>query len=87
MRLATSLAAAVGGLMLLAGPAAALPVAPAPATAGIELAAQGCGPGWARNRFGRCRPMMRPYMAPRRFYRQRCVVRQTPYGFRRVCRW
>ncbi|AWN36294.1 GCG_CRPN prefix-to-repeats domain-containing protein [Methylobacterium radiodurans] len=50
----------------------------------IETVAQGCGPGWARGPYGRCRPFAGP---PRGFYGRRCFLRPTPYGPRRVCRW
>jgi hypothetical protein len=36
--------------------AQAMPVAPAPADGMTTLVAQGCGPGFARNAAGRCRP-------------------------------
>lgn len=44
----------------LAGAAMAMPAAPAPLARGldnVEQVAQGCGPGWARDRWGNCRPM------------------------------
>ncbi|MFC3636230.1 GCG_CRPN prefix-to-repeats domain-containing protein [Camelimonas fluminis] len=46
----------------LGGAAMAMPAAPSPmdGPAHVELAAQGCGPGWARDGWGRCRPMGRP---------------------------
>lgn len=50
----------------------------------IETVAQGCGPGWGRGAYGRCRPFARP---GRGFYGRRCFLRPTPYGPRRVCRW
>ncbi|MFC6791529.1 GCG_CRPN prefix-to-repeats domain-containing protein [Methylobacterium komagatae] len=49
----------------------------------VETVAMGCGPGWARGPYGRCRPMYRP----RPFYGRRCFIRPTPYGPRRVCRY
>ncbi|MDB5568005.1 MAG: hypothetical protein JWP84_4571 [Tardiphaga sp.] len=41
------------------GAANAMPLAPLSAadTAGVIQVAQGCGPGWARGPYGRCRPM------------------------------
>jgi hypothetical protein len=52
-------------------------------TAPIETVAQGCGPGWGRGAYGRCRP----FAGPPRGYGRRCFFRPTPYGPRRVCRW
>jgi hypothetical protein len=63
-------------VIALAGAAQAMPVVPAPADGLTTLAAQGCGPGMARNAMGRCRP---GYMA-----------RPCPPGFHRnavgICR-
>ncbi len=50
----------------------------------IETVAQGCGPGWGRGAYGRCRPFAGP---GRGFYGRRCFFRPTPYGPRRFCRW
>lgn len=48
----------------------------------IGNVAFGCGPGFAPGPFGRCRPILR-----RRFYGPRCVIRLTPVGPRRICRY
>jgi hypothetical protein len=48
--------------------AQALPVGPADLGGDslVTNVAQGCGPGWARNRWGECRPMRGPrYIDPR----------------------
>jgi hypothetical protein len=73
--------------------AEALPLMPNPADApAVERVADGCGPGFFRNRRGFCRPMRaygppRYYAPPRRFYGpRRCVTRLTPFGPRTVCR-
>lgn len=52
---ATVLAATLAG----AGAASALPMAPVGANGSADViqVAQGCGPGWARGPYGRCRPM------------------------------
>jgi hypothetical protein len=76
-----SAAAAVGALIALSSGAQALPAAPVSTDSQIIQVAQGCGPGWARDIYGRCRPMMR---AP--IVRPRCWWVQTVYGPRRVCR-
>jgi len=49
-------------IVVSAGLAQAMPVAPAPADGLTTLVAQGCGPGMRRNAQGRCRPayMARP---------------------------
>jgi len=39
-----------------AASAQAMPVAPAPSDGLITKVAQGCGPGFARNAWGKCRP-------------------------------
>ena len=44
--------------------AQAMPVAPAPADGLTITVAQGCGPGMARNAFGRCRPAFAPRACP-----------------------
>ena len=87
-RLGLSIAGALGAVMLAGAGAQALPLAPAPAGQGVELAAMGCGPGWTRNRIGRCVPMARPWARPHRpMWRPvRCWWRETPFGPRRVCR-
>ena len=66
---AAVLAATLSGL----GAASAMPMAPLGAgeSADVIQVAQGCGPGWARGPYGRCRPMYRaaPVYAPRPVYR------------------
>lgn len=97
MRILTLAVAAVGGSLLFAAPAsAAFPIdRPAAADSGIEQARQGCGPGWALNRWGHCRPMVRPFWPPRRAWARppglydraaHCWSQRTPRGWRRVCR-
>ena len=53
--------------------ASAMPMAadPGAASAQVQLARYGCGPGWHPNRWGRCVPVMRHYRArpPRYFNR------------------
>ena len=51
-------AAAFGGLMMAAGAASAMPLAPtAPAgPAVVQDISWGCGPGWHPNPWGRCVP-------------------------------
>jgi hypothetical protein len=52
----------------------------------VETVAFGCGPGFTRGPFGRCRPAYG--YGPRRFYGgRRCFIRPTPYGPRRFCRY
>jgi len=51
----TLIAAAFFATLGLAA-AQAMPVAPAPADGLTTQVAQGCGPGFARNAAGRCRP-------------------------------
>jgi hypothetical protein len=69
-----SAAAVIAATMGLSVPASAAPATPAPAglVAGdtaIETVALGCGRGFTRNRFGACRPILRPrFFGPRRFY-------------------
>ena len=62
--------------------------------AGITLAAEGCGPGMHRGPYGGCMPNYGPrrYGAPRaygppRHGRAGCIMQQTPYGVRRICRY
>ena len=43
-------------VLALAGAAQAMPVAPLPGEDLATQVAQGCGPGFARNAQGRCRP-------------------------------
>ncbi|GJD60743.1 GCG_CRPN prefix-to-repeats domain-containing protein [Methylobacterium frigidaeris] len=87
-------ALAFGGLA--AAPANAAPAGPgltgltgllAP-EAPVTQVAQGCGPGFARGPYGRCRPIYgRRFYGPPRVYGRRCFVRPTPYGPRRICRF
>jgi hypothetical protein len=81
---AAVLAATLSGL----GAASAMPMAPLGTgdSADVIQVAQGCGPGWARGPYGRCRPMYapRPVYAPRPMYRAPVVVaprRVCPPGF------
>lgn len=73
-RLSTLVAA--GAFATLLVPAAqALTPAPIPATTDVITVAQGCGPGWFRNRYGRCVPG----------YGRPAVVCRTYWnGYRRV---
>ena len=75
------------GLVLGLGLLAAVPLsraeaasAPALPTGGIELIAQGCGPGGHRDRFGYCRPN---YAPPPRYRGCPPAYHPTPYGCRR----
>lgn len=47
-----------------------------PAASDVTTVAQGCGPGWFRNRYGRC--------VPGRVYRPAVVCRTVWNGYRRV---
>jgi hypothetical protein len=73
-------AAAAFGLAASTLSAQALPAGPADLGLQplVENVAQGCGPGWERNRRGECRPMRGPrYVEPRPRYvdpRPRVVV-------------
>ena len=83
------------GLAALSGGAQAMPVAAdAGASAAITLIAQGCGPGMHRGPRGGCLPNYGPrgYGPPRaygppRHGRAGCIMQQTPYGVRRICRY
>ncbi|HEX8166911.1 MAG TPA: hypothetical protein VF601_14145 [Beijerinckiaceae bacterium] len=79
--------------------AQAMPVGPADLGRDslVTNVAEGCGPGWERNRFGECRPMRgrRVYGGPAVVVRppvvvaprvRRCVTQVTPHGVREVCR-
>lgn len=89
-----SMIAAAGAFMMIASSAQAFTPAPAnlptDELAGIEHVAQGCGPGWFRNRYGRCVPAARGgvVVVPPRVVRPAVVCRsvRTAYGWRRVCR-
>jgi len=84
-------AAVVGGLA--AAPVQAMPLgALADDGPGVTLVAQGCGPGWFRNPWGRCVPMggapvYRPYAyAPGPYYGPRPYYAPRPmYGG--ACWW
>ena len=56
-----SMIAAAGAFMMIASSAQAFTPAPlnlpVDDLAGIEQVAGGCGPGWYRGAYGRCRPM------------------------------
>lgn len=84
-------ALALGGLGAVSS-AQAAPLAAGSATtlaggAAVETVAFGCGPGWTRGPYGRCRPAYGYGYGPRRFYGRRCFFRPTPFGPRRVCRY
>ena len=89
-----SMIAAAGAFMMIASSAQAFTPAPlnlpADELAGIEHVAGGCGPGWYRGAYGRCRPMAaRGYVGgPVVIGRPVAVCRsvRTAYGWRRVCR-
>ncbi|MBK9082014.1 MAG: hypothetical protein IPL88_08045 [Rhizobiales bacterium] len=87
--------AAAGFVSLAVLPAQALPMAPAPSGAShVEQTAMGCGRGWARNRWGMCRPVVRRFMPLHRTYRPQagydratnCRIERRVGGMRRVCR-
>lgn len=83
---------ALGGLGAVSA-ANAAPIGPGSASdlaggATVERVAMGCGPGFGRDAWGRCRPFAGPrYYGPPRFYGRRCFFRPTPFGPRRVCRY
>ena len=56
-------------VLALAGAAQALPVAPLPGDGLTTHVAQGCGPGFARNAAGRCRPAYMARPCPRGMHR------------------
>ena len=77
-------AATISGI----GAASAMPLAPLGTadTAGVIQVAQGCGPGWARGPYGRCRPIYGPrpvYRAP--VYRAPVYRAPVVVAPRRVC--
>ena len=60
----------------------------------IARVAQGCGPGMHRGPYGGCLPNYGPrrYGPPRAYGPPRrlgpgCIMQQTPYGVRRICRY
>jgi len=67
----------------LGGAAMAMPAAPASmeGSGHVELAAQGCGPGWFRDGWGRCRPMGYGYGPPPYGYGFRPPPPPPPYGY------
>lgn len=77
-----SAAALLGALMFIPVGAQAFPAASPAAESDIITVAQGCGPGWGRDRFGVCRPFARGPVIRQRA----CWWVQTVYGPRRVCR-
>lgn len=80
-------AASVALLSLAAAPVHAMPVAPLDAAPEITLVAQGCGPGWYRGPYGRCRPMgyAPGYVVPApRVYG---YYGYRPYPYARRCWW
>lgn len=89
--------AMLGGLV--ATSAEAMPLAPPTslsADSPVTLVRDGCGPGYFRTPYGRCRPAggyrSRGYDGPARFFGgpgyggRRCVIRNTYDGPRRICR-
>jgi hypothetical protein len=78
-RLSTLVAA--GAFVALLAPAAqALPLAPLSTSPDTILVAQGCGPGFHRGPYGRCRPNLGgPVVVCRRVW-------VAGFGWRRVCR-
>ncbi|GJE59929.1 GCG_CRPN prefix-to-repeats domain-containing protein [Methylobacterium trifolii] len=84
------IAALVAGTLGLASSASAAPLSPARALAlagdAVETVAYGCGPGFAPNAWGHCRPMYRRsgYYGPRRYYGPPAYARPVfhvgPYG-------
>ena len=84
------------GLVGLSGAAQAMPISGdgASGPAGLSLVAQGCGPGMHRGPYGGCMRNYGPrrYGPPRaygppRHGRAGCIMQQTPYGVRRICRY
>ncbi len=96
MRTMLIAAVAIGGAAMFSAPAsAAFPLDRPGVESGVHEARDGCGRGWARNRWGRCRPMIQRFWPPRRvigrppgFYDRpaHCWRERTPWGMRRVCR-
>jgi hypothetical protein len=79
------------GVAGLGGAAQAMPVPADNALQSPDVTpvAQGCGPGWRRGPYGGCRPIYGPprVYGPPRHVGPGCVMRRTPYGVRRVCRY
>ncbi|PNG26742.1 GCG_CRPN prefix-to-repeats domain-containing protein [Methylocella silvestris] len=82
MRTRIAIAAAAISISLTAFEAQAFPAPPSPMPSLSEVtqARAGCGPGWARDRWGHCRPIRRVAPGPR------CWWQHGPWGSRRVCR-
>ena len=87
----------LGGLAVTS--AEGMPIAPPAslsADTAVTLVRDGCGPGYVRTPYGRCRPgggyRGRGYDRPPRFFGgpgyggRRCVIRNTYDGPRRICR-
>lgn len=74
----------VAGGLGLAGAAQAAPIslgaAPLLDETAVTRVAGGCGPGWAPNPWGRCRPIRYGYGGPRPFYGPRPVYGPRFYG-------
>ena len=79
-----SLVVAAGALMALASSAQAMSPAPVATGTDVIAVAGGCGPGFHRGPYGRCRPNAGPIIVGRPVVVCRQV--RTPYGWRRVCR-
>ncbi|RBP11150.1 hypothetical protein DFR50_11735 [Roseiarcus fermentans] len=83
-------ASVLGGLAA-AVPAQAMPFsALSDAQPGVTLIAQGCGPGWFRNPWGRCVPMgaPAPYYRPYPYaYGPRPYPYARPYPYGPHCWW
>lgn len=71
--------ALAAGMAMFASQASAAPIAPVGDNGPIVLVSGGCGPGWHRGPYGRCRPN---FYGPRR-----CYWVRGPWGRpHRVCR-
>jgi hypothetical protein len=86
-----SMIAAAGAFLALASSAHAITPAPIASPDDVITVAGGCGPGWYRGAYGRCRPMAARgpvVVVPPRVVRPAVVCRsvRTAYGWRRVCR-
>jgi len=79
---ATAAMLTIGALAAQASPLGASGASAQASSPGVVLTAGGCGIGWHRGRFGRCR---RNFV--RRRIIRRCVIRRGPFGrVRRICR-